>query len=96
MVWGSYPVFISTRHLSTPAQGANAYRLSWANAMDVSPQGSDPPVSSITCFYPPSFETKRQELKNNIPGHRLGYSVVKCRDVQSSALERQIATPPKK
>ena len=75
MVWGSYPVLIFTRHLSTPAQGANAYRLSWANAMDVSPQGSGPPVSSVTYFPPPviqSFKTKRQELKNNIPGHRLG------------------------
>lgn len=54
MVWGSYPVLIFTRHLSTPAQGANAYRLSWANAMDVSPQGSGPPVSSVTYFPPPS------------------------------------------
>ena len=53
MVWGSYPVLIFTRHLSTPAQGANAYRLSWANAMDVSPQGSGPPVSSVT-YFPPS------------------------------------------
>lgn len=63
MAWGSYPVLIFTRHLSTPAQGANAYRLSWANAMDVSPQGSDPPVSSIT-YFPrviQSFQTKRQE-----------------------------------